>query len=154
MTLTYVVEKHLLLKPDGSLLKHLSCPLQKRWEDLRTKPGRDDVRNCPSCKNDVISLSGKDEATIIALLTADKKPCIHLEYSHPSLEVIGDITQPWEEMRSSNFGCAYRVIRTARSIEAMNAALSQQLRPLVKKVEPNPALKRNVHATLSHMERN
>jgi hypothetical protein len=142
VTLTYVVEEHELLKPDGTLLKRLSCPLQKRWQDLRSLPGRDDVRNCRSCQKDVISLTGKDEATIIALLSANKKPCIHLDYSHPAVKVIGDVTQPWEKMRSYKFRCTYRVIKTARSLEAMNAGLSRQLRPLVKMVEPNPKLRR------------
>jgi hypothetical protein len=141
MTLTYIAKEHALLKPDGSLLKRLSCPLEKRWQDLMPSPDRDDVRKCSSCEKDVISLVDKDESAIIALLSADEKPCVHLEYSHPAVTVVGDVTAAWEgngRVRS----CTYRVIKTARTIEAMNAALSQGLRPLVKKVETNPELRR------------
>ncbi len=141
MTLTYIAKEHALLKPDGSLLKRLSCPLEKRWQDLMPSSDGDDVRKCSSCEKDVISLVDKDESAIIALLSADEKPCVHLEYPHPAVTVVGDVTAAWEgngRVRS----CTYRVIKTARTIEAMNAALSQGLRPLVKKVEPNPELRR------------
>lgn len=144
----FIVKDKLLETDDGKLIKEFDCPLEKRWDDLLpwTNHWRDEESNerkrlCGACQKSVVNFQHYREAQIIALVEVNPEVCGYLTANHPDLtEIVGDlrddgiINQGTNRadtscIRTRTAESGERVIKTARSLLAIQEAVDQGYRP-------------------------
>lgn len=151
----YLVDARVLMGEKHDPLKHLDCPLLKRWDELQIidigKQSAPDPhplkRHCSSCDKDVIDITHFDESQVRALLQLDPDACIHADSSSEHIEFI-DYGNEKDDHRSSSFeyGCQgsrldVPIVRTARSISGINHAAAEGFWPLIKPATPSPEIR-------------
>lgn len=135
--MTYNAVTHELRASDGSVLKRLSCPLTKQWQDLRVISNVDDRRHCNSCGKEVCDLSDLSENEVRALLKYNCHACVHIASEGENIIIEGS---------PSTMLCPARPIRTARTVQAVDDAARNGFRPVIVKVVlmtwyyPNPPM--------------
>ncbi len=150
-----------LFGSNGELLKKLSCPLQKQWDELQIIEITDGgipkahtlMRLCVACKKNVIDISEFNESQLKAILAIQPDACLHVSSANsnisfetrPPLSMADDISLDFQP-RCGDFSCTkgsmgVRVIKTARTVSAINYWVLMGLKPLIKPVEPSPQIK-------------
>ena len=78
-----------LFSDNGSFIKQLHCPLQKRWEELKAgqnlQPIPLKVRLCESCNKQVIDSSHIKENELIALIKKDPHTCVKIDLNQENI---------------------------------------------------------------------
>jgi hypothetical protein len=124
----------ILFANDGTVLKQLSCPLGIRPSETREIRGDGRSRYCSSCEKSILNLENLSDEEVRAQLQKDPDRCVFA--SKPSRNITF-LAVPRDAERNR----VLKVIKTARSIEDINAAAKNNYRPLVKKVEPSAKIK-------------
>jgi hypothetical protein len=142
----YIVKTRRLETDDGELIKVFECPLEKRWEDLmpwtedwQDEHPNDHKRLCGACRKCVVNFQPFSESQILAITQVDPNVCGHLRTDHPDMtEVVGlPADSDWGEglldqsscVKTQRLASGERIIRTARSLQALRAAVNQGLIP-------------------------
>lgn len=143
----FIVKDKVLETDDGELIKEFNCPLEKRWDDLlpwanhwRDNELNDRKRQCGACQKAVVNLQHYREIQIIALVEVNPEVCGYLRADHPDLtEIVGDLQDDlatqWVNNASSSCirtrttKSGERVVKTARSLLALQEAVDQDYRP-------------------------
>lgn len=140
-------EARKLFSNDGKLLKKLSCPLNKNWDELHSIEGievdslfrsltrsNELKRHCWSCNKNVVNISSFNDDQVIALLEVNPELCIYASKKSKHIEFTGEdaakICPPEEK-----YGMP--VIQTARTISAINDGALNGFWPLIKPVIPS-----------------
>lgn len=114
---------------DGTFIKQLTCPLQKKWTTLTRIEHDDKKRLCESCQKHVISTQGLYDQEVLGIMMFDPESCLHASPSFGNLALL-----PHKETRTDNDNSySYtrpskrdlRIIRTARTIHDMNQACQE-----------------------------
>lgn len=147
--LEYSVETGNLYSKKHGMLKTVKCPLQKSWDELqridfdieplviRSHQYTERHRYCDCCRSNVLNVDNLTESEIEGACIANPEICIHATLPHPAIEV--------DDSGKSNRRCPYtrtelRVVHTARHLTAMNDAVEQGFRPLIRPVIPDESI--------------
>lgn len=122
-----------LVTDAGELIKVLDCPLKKEWDSLQHLESSDKKRLCTACGKSVIDMAGMTDVQALSLLRASPETCIYVNPRSSNIKVIGP-----DETGGNK--CPLRVIKTARDQETINNGARAGHWPLVKRVEPSPAI--------------
>lgn len=147
----FIVKDRLLETDDGEFIKEFDCPLEKRWDDLlpwaadwRDDEPNDRKRLCGACQKAVVNFQHYSEHQIIALVEVNPEVCGHLTASHPDLrEIVGDLREDARNTPGTNeartnclntrtAASGERVIKTARSLLALQEGVDRGYRPLFR----------------------
>ena len=157
----YVERTRELLGRNGELLKKLSCPLRKQWNELQVVEVVDEglpkvhqlMRFCVACERNVIDISGFDEDQVKAILAVQPDACLHVssenrnisfESARPSPIPTGlppEFRPSFGDFSCTTEGMGVPIIKTARTISAINHWISMGLKALIKPVEPSPEIR-------------
>lgn len=148
----YSPKESTLYDTNGGMIKEISCPLEKRWEDLqRLEDERSEIqkllgpeerhRFCDACQKKVFNLNGLNADEIKGACLASPGICVHATLPHPAISV--------EERDNDRSGVCpkfevvgRRLIRTARRVVAMNEAVKNGFKLLIKPVIPDDEIGR------------
>lgn len=123
----------------GDEIKKLSCPLTKKWEELEPLDLKDLKRRCHSCQRNVLNTKGLTDEQVLAIVQYDPEVCLHVDESYGNMTPLLDYTIPPDatdrRMGYRRVDPSLRVIRTARTANAINQAAAQGLWPLVRRVK-------------------
>ena len=75
-----------LFTDDGKFLKTLSCPENKRWDEL--KPASDGTRACDTCSRKVHDTSLMTDSQLVSLVAQDPETCLSVSSSQANCTVI------------------------------------------------------------------
>lgn len=157
--LKYSPRDRLITSDKYGVLKHVECPLVKKWgdldqlEDLRQsgfhahKMPIERKRYCGSCDSYVFNLDGLSEEQIEGACLTNPDICVHASFPHAAIEFVEE--QSAEVTKCPTFRRGYDsrsvelpddmpVIKTLRTLPAINEAIASGLRVLLKPVKSNP----------------
>ena len=69
----YNIEKSVLTTDTGELIKHLNCPINKRWENLVPLATTHLKRRCNECHKNVIDISVFSDEQVVRFNFAENK---------------------------------------------------------------------------------
>jgi hypothetical protein len=135
--MTFAAESHMLFDPNtntlftnlGQEIKRLECPKTKCWDELEVVDDLDLKRMCRDCDKHVVDTRGLTDAQVHVLVQFDPTVCLHIDTEHGNVTLINH-----EDPYTSRPAPGTRVIKTARTRNAINLAASKGLWPLVKRV--------------------
>lgn len=154
----YDPEENVLIDERERVLKHVSCPLEKKWDDLRTHNRgieyepvdvvySDRARFCFNCQRDVIDLDGLSEDEIRGVCMAAPEQCVHATFPHPFIAVKNLEYRSSPQCPSDNIE-GIRIIHSARTIELMNRAVEDGFNLLLKPIVQNEDIWTKMEVTL------
>ena len=79
-----------LFSEEGRLIRKLSCPGNKRWENLKLVPQKCSQRLCEKCDHHVTDTSALSEDELITLLRDRPDTCINIRLDQDNISIIGD----------------------------------------------------------------
>lgn len=120
----YDAKNRRLYTDDLALLKHLACPLNKRWETLRWRPGDHLYRDCTSCGKPVLDLTEPSDQTVSEILERDRATCVHVS---PQAKHITFMAGAWQEEAS----CPAPRIVTAWTEADINRGIERGVRVIL-----------------------
>ena len=138
--MTFAAESHMLFDPNtrtlftnlGEEIKTLECPKTRCWDELDVVDDLDLKRMCRDCSKHVVDTRGLTDAQVQVLVQFDPTVCLHIDTAHGNVTLIApDPADPYSQPRVPP---GTRVIKTARTRNAINLAASRGLWPLVKRV--------------------
>lgn len=133
-------------------IKRINCPLNKSWEAMQVVDKisgavqEERYRYCRSCSKNVFNLDGLTEEQIEGVLLSSPDVCIHASFPHPHIEVTGysplsksgrprhrasTCPTPLNHIYTEE-PMKLRVIKTARSVMALNIATEEGNKALIK----------------------
>ncbi len=138
--MTFAAESHMLFDPNtntlftnlGQEIKKLECPKTKCWDELEVVDDLDLKRMCLDCNKHVVDTRGLTDAQVHVLVQFDPTVCLHIDAEHGNVMLINHDRDPYTRRRRLVPGT--RVIKTARTRNAINLAASRGFWPLVKRV--------------------
>ena len=138
--MTFAAESQMLFDPNtktlftnlGEEIKTLECPKAKCWDELEVVDDLDLKRMCHDCSKHVVDTRSLTDAQVQVLVQFDPTVCLHIDTDHGNVTLINhDTRDPYSRPRLPP---GTRVIKTARTRNAINLAASKGLWPLVKRV--------------------
>ena len=143
----YNIEKSVLTTDTGELIKHLNCPINKRWENLVPLATTHLKRRCNECHKNVIDISVFSDEQVVAIVETDPKACLYVRSDASNIEFVGGNTPERHKLCILQDGryeyC--RIIRTARSLDEINSYYKEpNYRLLVEIVEENPNIREKI----------
>lgn len=119
----YIVENSMLYADDGEFIKHLDCPINKRWDNLA--PLKNDYlrRHCNECHKDVINISMFTDDQVKAIVMVEPDVCFYVRSGAYHIEFVGESSHQRNNLCVQDEGMYRdcRVVRTVRDIKAINS---------------------------------
>lgn len=154
-----IMDEMRLESDSGELIKKFKCPMEKRWDDLmpwsddwrKIKPN-DNKRLCGACGSCVVNFQNFREAEIVAILKVSPEVCGYMTDEHPDLTEIvyssdsdsagyGQVLTTLGKSSSCTateiVDSGERIVHTARSLAAIEDAISKGFRPYFVANVPN-----------------
>jgi hypothetical protein len=146
---------------DNIFIKKLSCHLTISEKDLIKQTSQIDI--CRFCKKEIFDTSYLSDSELLNLFKLKPNTCIKLDVNQPNLKLtdktITDNTDNKEidnlddnddlsfekenKLVGRKLKNKFRVIKTARTIDAIKKAINKGLRPLIKKINPSEKIRVN-----------
>lgn len=130
-------ETNELFTNKGLFIKKLECPLTKRWQQLEKVDDKDFKRLCQDCNKHVVNTEGLNDEQVYAIVQYDESVCLHISEEFGNVEFVKPL--PVDQRTGEEMPYPYhrvtpgiRVIKTARTQNAINRAVEQGFRPVVK----------------------
>jgi len=137
------IEKSILTTDTGELIKHLSCPINKRWENLVPLAETYLKRRCNECHKNVIDISAFNDEQVTAIVEIDPDACLYVRSDAPNIEFVGENSSEHHKLCMLQDGMYEycRIIRTARSLDEINSNYKEpNYRLVVEIVKENPEI--------------
>ena len=138
-----LAESHMLFDPEsrtlftnhGEVIKQLECPKAKCWDELEVLDDADLKRHCRDCAKNVVDTRDLTDLQVQVLVQYDPTVCLHIDAAHGNVTLVGSPDSPMRRVRGAEPGL--RVIKTARTRNAINRAVTKGLWPLVRFARPS-----------------
>lgn len=147
----YDRDEKTLYADDGTFIKYLDCPLQKKWDELQVLDGTDLKRWCSSCKKDVVNIGSFDDRQVQALVAVNPDACLYASGKFGNVTFVGseDVERRHHDPPKVLFSCSHSrvdvpVIGTARTIAAINQGALNSYWPLLRSTAPADEIKEKI----------
>jgi hypothetical protein len=131
-------ETNSLKTSKGKLIKKFDCPLSKKWESMSTTAS-EHVRFCSNCHKDVIDITPFNEEQIIALFQVNSTACAHINFHEALCEIELKGTAHLKKSCNLKNHLNLPVINTARDIDAINRAILEGYKVIIRPTNPKDA---------------
>jgi len=74
---------------DGKFVKHLSCPLSKKWDSLLSLE-TDNKRFCKACDHEVMDSSKLNDEELAEMVKHNPNACLKIDINQENLTIITD----------------------------------------------------------------
>ena len=127
-----------LYTSDGVLIKQLGCPKTMCWDELVQIDERDIKRHCDHCTKHVINTRDLSDKQVHALIQYDPTACLYINQTHGNVTFVSPsderTTQNTRDARYYAVTPNMRIIKTARTAQAIQLAVDQGYWPVPKVV--------------------
>ncbi len=134
-------ESRTLFTNHGEVIKQLECPRSKCWDELEVLDDADLKRHCRDCEKHVVDTRDLTDLQVQVLVQYDPTVCLHIDSDHGNLTLVNP---PPADHHIRRARPGLRVIKTARSLAAINRAAAEGLWPLVRFARPSGRIRSNL----------